>query len=277
MFTIKEKGPALVIKCPHHLEKAHAPTVEIEIKNWLLKQVDIYIFDMKDVLQIDTEIVRIFCQLSLNLKKNNKYFMCLNPPITFRKTLKERGLEQAFCPVSSLDEAYDKASVKTPKKQAKLDTEFLNPFIKGTVETFSTQLQQNLDPQKPFVKKGVGAIDSNVDIAGVISLTCPSFTGSISICFSSDVFLKIYEIMVGEKHETINTEVQDAAGEILNIIYGQAKTELKNKGYQLEKALPTVMVGQKLQLHHGANKTVLIIPFKSAMGDFHLEVMLHTE
>ena len=111
-------------------------------------------------------------------------------------------------------------------------------------------------------------------ISGVINLTCSSFSGTISLCFQKDVFLKTYEALVGESHDSINDEVKDAAGELLNMIYGQAKTELNKKGYQLEKALPTVVAGEGLELHHGSENPVLVIDFDSRLGKFYLEVVL---
>jgi chemotaxis protein CheX len=81
--------------------------------------------------------------------------------------------------------------------------------------------------------------------------------------------------MVGEKHQKITPELEDAAGELLNMIFGQAKTVLNDqKGYTLDRALPTILSGEKLSLRHQGHATAIILPFESAVGSFHIEVFV---
>jgi chemotaxis protein CheX len=83
--------------------------------------------------------------------------------------------------------------------------------------------------------------------------------------------------MLGENQSEIINEMQDAAGELLNIIFGQAKALLNdNKGYTIQKAIPTVVRGQSLQVHHLTRETAVILPFVTNLGDFHIEVSLET-
>ena len=62
-------------------------------------------------------------------------------------------------------------------------------------------------PGKAYVKQPGEKIP--MEIAGVISLACADFRGTIAICFRAATFLKIYENMVGEKHERISPEIED--------------------------------------------------------------------
>jgi chemotaxis protein CheX len=83
--------------------------------------------------------------------------------------------------------------------------------------------------------------------------------------------------MVGEKHDTITEELEDAAGELLNMIFGEAKTILnEKKGYTLEKAVPTIITGEKLSFRHRGTSPVIVLPFESAAGSFHIEVMVES-
>ncbi|MCH2535694.1 MAG: chemotaxis protein CheX [Bdellovibrionales bacterium] len=159
------------------------------------------------------------------------------------------------------------------KVATKLDGDFLNPFISATKNVLQTQANTDLSAGKPYIKR-LGDVDALTEIAGVISLTCEQFKGSIAVCFNSEVFLNIYENMVGEKHEEITEDVQDAAGEILNIIFGQAKTVLKGKNYVLERAIPTVLVGEKLRIRYKSKIPTIVIPFETKTGTFHIEIIV---
>lgn len=155
--------------------------------------------------------------------------------------------------------------------QPVIDVNFLNPFLKATKTTLETQASTPVTIGPPRLKGEDEKLD--VDIAGVISLVSKAFNGSIALCFPAKVFLAIYTSMVGEKHDTINKEIEDAAGEILNIIFGQAKAELNDKAnYQIQKAIPTIVRGQTLEIRHLTKNVVVVLPFETPNGSFHIEV-----
>jgi chemotaxis protein CheX len=99
------------------------------------------------------------------------------------------------------------------------------------------------------------------------------FNGSIALCFPAGVFIKIYNAMLGETTTEITQESEDAAGELLNIIFGQAKAILNNKkGYTIRSAIPTVLSGQKLRVHSLSPDNTIMLPFETPHGIFHIEV-----
>ena len=154
-----------------------------------------------------------------------------------------------------------------------IDLEFIEPFINATQSAFLTQASTPVAAGAPYLREVSEGI--KIEIAGVISLCNRDLTGSISLCFEREVFLKIYENMVGEKHSKITPEIEDAAGELLNIIFGQAKTILNDqKGYHLERAIPTILVGDNLRLRYSSNSPVVLLPFESSAGNFHLAVVI---
>ena len=67
--------------------------------------------------------------------------------------------------------------------------------------------------------------------------------------------------------------MEDGAGELLNIIFGQAKALLNDKkGFEIQKAIPTVMRGSQLQVTPMGRGTSVILPFETDSGSFHLEI-----
>jgi chemotaxis protein CheX len=79
--------------------------------------------------------------------------------------------------------------------------------------------------------------------------------------------------MLGESHKEITPETADLVAELLNIIYGQAKTELNaGLGLDLPPALPTVLRGEKLSLRQNSSAPVVVLPFQSDLGIFHVEI-----
>lgn len=268
-FESHEKDGIHVVKCPSVIDAKEASPLETLVKSWLLAQANVHVLDCGELVDFKPNAYRFFVLYNQSLKTNGKTLFCINLNPKVLTQLRQDGLMSVFVPASSLEDAKRRSQSNRPI----VDVEFINPFLLATRKVLETQAQLPLTPGKPYLRKPSERIP--MEIAGVISLTCTEFTGSITICFRAEVFLRIYEKMVGEKHEEIGPEIEDAAGELLNIIFGQAKTVLNDvKGYTLEKALPTILVGDRLKLHHQSRNPAIVLPFESEAGAFHLEILV---
>jgi chemotaxis protein CheX len=153
-----------------------------------------------------------------------------------------------------------------------LDASFFKPFIDGTKHILKVSCQLDALAGKPFIKKKNTPSELAIDIAGVIGLTSASFTGTITLCFPEKVYLLIIGNMLGEQYSELTDELQDGAAEILNMIFGHAKVVLNNEGHTIQKAIPTVIRGQKLQTTHSSTARVIVIPFDVGVGEFLIEI-----
>lgn len=161
-----------------------------------------------------------------------------------------------------------------PQKNTLLDVNIINPFIEATQATLEKQAQTKCVPQKAYLV-GVNekSYPESIAIAGVISISTDKFTGTIALAFPERVFLGIYSSMFGEKVDKINTDIEDAAGEILNIIYGSAKTKLNaTMGMKLAPALPAILSGEKIQIRQKTHQKLVVLPFETPHGGFQIEI-----
>jgi chemotaxis protein CheX len=168
------------------------------------------------------------------------------------------------------------SQIKIEKTDSKPDftksMEFIKPFIAAVHLALSTQANTPVKTGKPFMKKE--ETKTQLGVVAVINLISDQFIGSISILFSTAVFLKIYENMLGEKITQITKESEDAAAELLNIIFGLAKMKLNNeKGYTIQKAIPTVLTGENLHVATSSAGPTIVLPFETSEGEFYVEVL----
>ncbi|RME15839.1 MAG: hypothetical protein D6797_05775 [Bdellovibrio sp.] len=273
-FNLQEEEKFIVIQFPSLLDKETAEKMRNNMQNWLLKPVDVFFFDFKKVLNITQDAIVLITQFQRLLTKNDKHLFSLNLSKSLIDLIREKGLNNVFSPVESTEDGLKKAGLlKTPKKKVKLDVQFINPFIEGACETLKTQAQVSVSPQKPFVKKG--PLVENISVAGLISIESKHFKGSIALCFPKKTFLNIYNSMLGEEISELDNEVKDAAAELLNIIYGYAKRiHVDQNKIHMEKAIPTVLSGDNLSLDFKTKAPVLILPFQSSAGPFHIEIFI---
>lgn len=152
-----------------------------------------------------------------------------------------------------------------------MDVSFVNPFITATVETFKTMLAMDLDTGVPALK-----IDAThtYDISGVIGLSGEA-QGIISLSFPKMMALKVVSTLLGSDVKIVGPELTDGIGELANIVAGYAKQGLSE--YKLSISLPNVVVGQGHRIATQTGVPTIIVPLKSNLGEFAMEVSLKTK
>lgn len=227
-----------------------------------------FYLDLKGKYTFEILAIRTIGQISAHLKKTGKHFTIGNASKDLKLALKEMGLSGSIQFVEKPEES-PKQTYSQPAK--KIDVNFVNPFIDSVLETLKVQCSTECTPEKPVLKENFVNTEPYA-IAGVIGLTSANFKGSISICFPEVTFLSLMNKMLGENYTKITEELEDGAGEILNISFGLAKKTLNEKGYKIEKAIPTVIRGESVVVKHLVQSKTIILPFKTEAGGFCVEI-----
>lgn len=121
-----------------------------------------------------------------------------------------------------------------------MDVKLINPFINATLNALETMAFTKARAGNPYLKKDQVACG---DVSGVIGLT-GEVSGTISVSFTKKSILAIVSNMLGEEIKELNEEIQNAVGEITNMISGQAGQKLEGLGRSLKAAIPTVITGK---------------------------------
>lgn len=256
----------LWITCPEKYDSNTANLISKEVSEKVDPVAGVTL-DFKETLQFDTLVLlRSIGVLGKFLRTKRKSFSAANASAEISTEIRLNGLDSTIRFISE-------SVPPQAANKSKLNVEFVNPFISSTIKTLQTQCNMELKiGDKPFLK-GSKPLPS-VDIAGIIGLTSPAFKGSIAICFPKITFLGVMGGMLGEKFTDITDELQDGAGELLNIIFGQSKVIWNEKGFGVEKAIPTVIRAHEMNVRQYSNSPALILSFESAHGPFFIEIAL---
>lgn len=213
--------------------------------------------------------VRELLKMQKDLRVSNKgvRFILVNGP--FAQDMKRQGLDTAFKVSANLREALVEFGLVSKKT---LNTDFINPFLDATLHVLKVQASVDAKTEKIKLKNG----DENMlgDISGVIGIVSETFNGSVVICFPEKTFLAVMSNMLGENYTEMNQEIIDGAGEITNMIFGQAKIVLNDKGYGIKTAIPSVVTGKNHTLQSQTKGPIVVIPFSSSAGQFFVEICL---
>ena len=69
-------------------------------------------------------------------------------------------------------------------------------------------------------------------------------------------------------------DVQDAIGEIANMLGGNLKTILSDRGKDIQLSLPSTISGEEYNFSSQAEAEQIILPFQAPSGVFYVEVEL---
>jgi chemotaxis protein CheX len=156
------------------------------------------------------------------------------------------------------------------KKRFKIDVDFINPFIDSSMKTLNKLCGvNNIEAMKPYL---LGEEVLEIDISGVLAITSPYFRGSIAISFDDKVYKDVISKMLEENISEVDLDNQDGAAEIINIIFGQTKAVLNQRGYSLERAIPSVLRGKGHKILQSSKIPILLVPFRSDLGNFWMQI-----
>ena len=151
-----------------------------------------------------------------------------------------------------------------------MDIRLVNPFIDATLHVLKTIAATEAVAGKPYIKKDHQA---RGDVTGIIGLTGEA-SGTISVSFTESCIIAIVSRMFGEEIESLNGEIEDAVGEISNMISGQARQKLEGMGKLIHGAIPSVIVGKGHTISHFTSHPVVAVPFETPDGGFTIEVCI---
>ncbi|MSN25425.1 MAG: chemotaxis protein CheX [Geobacter sp.] len=129
--------------------------------------------------------------------------------------------------------------------------------ISATQEVFSTMIMMDIVDEFPLkepVSRFKCSITGMVGFAG-------SYSGVISIHCPVELALKITSNMLGVECDEVNEDLNDAIGEIANMLGGSVKQVLSKGGLDVKLSIPTVISGEDYTVNSLSDSDCVVIPF----------------
>ena len=155
--------------------------------------------------------------------------------------------------------------------------EFSKPFVDAVKNVFETMVLTKLETQKPIIKTdhiSLGDISAIIGLSGNIEkkgLT-GNYKAMLVISFPYDTYFKVASAMLGETYTELVPDIRDLGGEIVNMVMGNAKRDLKVLGYGSNMAIPSMIEGKGHSINYPAGTKMFLIPFNSVHGKVFMEL-----
>lgn len=161
-----------------------------------------------------------------------------------------------------VDKPFDSSS------EVRMRVEFINPFIESTLRSLDLMAGIKAERQNLSLKEG---LITTFDISSIVSLT-GQVEGSIILSMPTQLACRIASNLLMEEHGELDSAVEDAIGEMGNIIVGDARRSLKDSGYDVSISLPNVVFGTGHHISRRPSVPCIAIPFSTADGPFEVNV-----
>lgn len=149
-----------------------------------------------------------------------------------------------------------------------MQVKYINPFLLASVNLFQTHLKYRVTPGKPHL------MDDPYDlyeVSGIIGLAGET-EGAVVLSLSRATAINVVSRLSGTQYQGLGVEVIDGVGEMINIIAGNAKKDLRD--FRIKISLPGVITGDTYRIHWPDGVPVVRIPFESDAGPFSVSVSL---
>lgn len=135
--------------------------------------------------------------------------------------------------------------------------DFTDYIVDATIDVFSTMIMLEAAAEPPLTKKqtvfgnSVSALlGLSGSLKGMLCIHCPEH-GAKAITSS----------LLGMEVEELNEDVNDAMGELANMVAGGLKTKLAPTGRSLELSIPTAVAGSSYSVNSLASADSITVPF----------------
>lgn len=142
--------------------------------------------------------------------------------------------------------------------------DFNQKIIEVTKEIFESMIMLEVTPEEPLaehVSKFTCSLSAMVGFAGYKQ-------GNLVIHAPKEVAIGLTQDFLGMEMDDINDDVQDAMGELANMIAGSLKPIISNNGKNVELSLPSVVYGEEYSMAVIAKADWIIVPFIVSHGRF---------
>ena len=126
-----------------------------------------------------------------------------------------------------------------------------------TKGVFSTMVMLDVVDEYPLSEPVTSFHETLTSMVGLAG----SHTGILAIHCPKALALRITSSMLGMEVTEIDDDVNDALGEIANMIGGDVKHIFSPKGADINLSIPTVIYGSDYMLESMSNSDSLVIPF----------------
>lgn len=146
---------------------------------------------------------------------------------------------------------------------------FLNTMLESAQHTMKISLECEVKGLPPQVHKGGEGLPT-IQVGAMAGIISNHYNGNMMVGFDKESFLRAMSRFLQMKVTEITPEIKDGAAELLNVIVGQTKIRLNEKGFEIKQVIPSVIIGDKVDISPMSKVSTIVIPYEAVFGKFYI-------
>lgn len=169
-----------------------------------------------------------------------------------------------------LNRAAEKHKIESINVPGHMDIVMIHAVLESLFTIFSTMVKLDIQPGEPVPKQDTA---SRGVVTALIGMNSDEACGSVALSLTVPTIRAISSNLLGHEIAAANNEAMDLAGELTNMLTGNAKRILSEKGINFDMQRPQMKVGEGHQIvHHFAGQTVLLPVKLENQHEFYVEL-----
>lgn len=149
-----------------------------------------------------------------------------------------------------------------------MKVEYINPFLKASVEVLRMMAQMEFAMGKPYLKTSPFTAENMIIVVGITG----EIRGQAVISMGIDMAKTIASaMMMGMPVNEMDEMAKSALSELGNMIMGNSATLLFNQGINIDITPPTLMMGENMSIS-SAQMTTISVPLNSDQGSITFDI-----
>lgn len=228
-----------------------------------------FLLNLSGVQTASNNFASIMCRVAAHIEENGLKLTVIADPKLCQIIIKN-GVERMVNFATSEDEFYKIQGIDADKENLRI---FLNTLLESTITTMKVLLELEAIKTTVHIVKDSAEIP-RIEAGAMAGIISAHFTGNLIIGFNLDIFKKAMSRFLQMEVVEFTPEIKDGAAEFLNVIIGQTKTKLNALGFEIRQVIPSVIMGQNIEISPMRKQSFVRIECETEIGS--MQILLST-
>jgi len=256
---------------PASVADSALPAWQEKMAQWLALGVETHVLDFKATLQLSPGFYKAVQAFTEKTKAKGINLISINMNETLAKEVKRLGLEASFNRILNFPGDLYR---KKPLSENDIRRLLFKHLAQGAFAAVEVALKSTVSCDENYSAKPEEVPLDQFDMITVVNVNNDFMQAEFRLCSSAKVIERLARAMLGGD-TTIDQELMESmALELLNMIYGHAKSNLNDKeSFRLPAVIPRIL--RKADFHRikrSGPAQLTIMPMVTPMGSFYVEV-----
>ncbi len=239
-------------------------------KHWSALKVEMHDLDFGKLTKAPAGFYRLLQTFEVQLKQNNLKMLSINMDEAVNDQIHQMSLQSTF------NQTRESAKVDLNKKfgDSKSKKLLFKYLVNAAYEAVHLTLRSTVSCDENYFSKIESLPLNEIDLISVVPVNNEFMRAEFRLCSSVKVLERFAHAMLGKDQLVDSDLVESMALELLNMIYGHAKSNLNDKEkFRLPSVIPRIVRKKDLgRIKRSSHPELTIMPMVTPMGSFYIEI-----